>query len=69
MTNQLPPLKITAKNLYGTPRYFPACDLSRAIASIRGRNNKTLLLDHINTLNRAGFKFEITDWNGEVTDL
>lgn len=66
---QIAPLKINVKNLYGTPRYFPACELSRAIASIRGRNNKTLLLEHINTLNAAGFKFEITDWNGDVMEL
>lgn len=62
-------LQLKAKNLYGTVRYFPSCDLSRAIASIRGRNNKTLLLEHINTLNAAGIKFTITDWNGQVTEL
>lgn len=62
-------LHLKAKNLYGTVRYFPGCDLSRAIASIRGRNNKTLQLEHINVLNAAGIKFAITDWNGEVTEL
>lgn len=62
-------LHLTIKNLYGTPRYFPACEQSKAIASIRGRNNKTLLLEHINALNAAGFKFVITDWNGKVTEL
>lgn len=62
-------LKLKVKNLYGTPRYFPDCDMSRAVASIRGRNNKTLLLEHINALNAAGFKFHITDWNGNVMEL
>lgn len=62
-------LHIKVKSIYGTPRYFPDCDLSKAITSIRGRNNKTLLLEHINTLSAAGFKFEITDKDGVVTHL
>lgn len=65
----LPPFELSAKNLYGTVRYFPMCDLSRAICTVRGKNNKTLLLEHINTLNAAGFSFRITDWNGKVEIL
>lgn len=64
-----PTLKIIVKNLYGTPRYFPDCALSRAICAVRGRNNKTLLLEHINALNSAGFKFRITDWRGKTTEI
>lgn len=65
----MPKMKLVVKNLYGTPRYFPACPMSEALCKLRGRNNKTLLLNHINALNEAGFSFQITDWNGEVIEL
>lgn len=65
----LPTLQLTAKNLHGTVRYFPACPISEAITAVRGQGKKTLLLEHINTLSAAGFPIRITDWRGDVTEL
>jgi alpha-beta hydrolase superfamily lysophospholipase len=65
----MPKLELTAKNLHGTIRYFPACPVSEAIVAVRGQGKKTLLLEHINALNAAGFPIAITDWRGEITEL
>ena len=61
------PLELFARNLYGTTRYFPSCKVSEALCKVRGR--KTLLLEDINTLNAAGFRFNIYDEKGEKTEL
>lgn len=64
---KIKPLQLFVRNLYGTPRYFPECNISRAICKVRGR--KTLLLEDINVLNAVGFPFEIYDEKGDKTEL
>ena len=62
MTNQLPTLELKVKNEYGNFRYFPDCEISRALCDIREK--KTLTRENIDTLAKAGFKFRIYDKDG-----
>jgi len=56
--SKLPTLKLTAKNLYGTIRYFPDDPISIAIAQVKG--GKTLLVEDLAVLKNAGFEIEIS---------
>lgn len=64
---KLPTLNLHARNLYGTIRYFPNCDLSRAFVRIGGKS--TLTLVDINTLKRAGFSFRVHDEKGGICEV
>lgn len=64
---KLPTLQLYARNLYGTIRYFPNCDLSRAFVKICGKS--TLTLVDINTLKKAGFSFRVHDEKGGVSEV
>jgi hypothetical protein len=64
---KLPELELYLRNLYGTPRYFPNCKLSRAFVKIKGKD--TLMPADIKTLQDAGFTFRIYNEKGNVVDF
>lgn len=56
---KLPTLKLYSKNLYGTIRYFPIDDISKAICTIKG--SITLQMSDMLTLSKVGFTVLVDD--------
>ena len=50
-------IKVTVKSVYGNDKIYPACDKSKAFASIAG--TKTLTQEVIASIKSIGFSIEV----------
>lgn len=57
MTNEVPTIVISIKNVYGEAKYYPVCDKAKAFARIAG--TKTLTRDVIREISDMGYYIDI----------
>ena len=59
-------IKVILKDTYGTPRFYPACEYSKALTKLTG--TKTLTTEHTKVIQSMGVKVRVvhSDYGHDV---